>query len=167
MSSENQDQILIRYDSVATLLYSVRQATGNLRDNTQLEYAVSGTLGPISPDDNGFPLLINVEILEPGVEMLPLARALVQHKFVVQGIDQFEREGKYYLPQGLVSLLITHAYATTRGIILTRGAGTVVENLVLPVTNPDEITKEYLDAETGDVIVERMGSEANADSLTS
>lgn len=66
-------------------------------------------------------------------------------------VDIAQEGKKIILHPDLSVMLISIVYSTTRGIILTRTQGTILEGLILPVADPNELIKRQLVAENADL----------------
>ncbi len=139
MAEEQQDGVLIRFDSVDTLMFSARQ----LFDNTAAQgesigFNLNMKMGMLDEPRSIVPIIIEVTANEPNVAE-PLAKIAARSNFQITGIERFKSDEGYSIPGELLELLITNAYATTRGLLLARGAGTVVETLILPILSSAQL----------------------------
>lgn len=73
----------------------------------------------------------------------PRKAGMIRTEFVFQ-LEEWgkwiqEVEGELYVHPVFVSTLSGVAYSTTRGILMARSAGTLLEGCIMPLINPDEL----------------------------
>jgi hypothetical protein len=77
------------------------------------------------------------------------ARIITETFFYVANIAQYKTTTSYKLPAALLALLVEIANSTTRGILLGRGAGTIIEKMTLPlISGPDAFKNQGFDADS-------------------
>ena len=64
-----------------------------------------------------------------------------EYIFTVENLSQFseKKEEVVLLDTSMAATLMGIAYSTTRGIILTRTQGTLLDGVLLPVLNPKDL----------------------------
>lgn len=65
--------------------------------------------------------------------------AITQSVFFIQGAEQFKEDDGVQLPDEIVATLLSAAYATTRGVIIGRGAGMIADSFILPLITPQDL----------------------------
>jgi len=68
----------------------------------------------------------------------PVASAETQSVFDIQGLEDKEGDPIDLVPEGLLITAISLSISTTRGAVLTKGAGSFLEHVILPIVNPKD-----------------------------
>ena len=80
-----------------------------------------------------------------GAEQSTYARIITETFFIVANIAEYKTATSYKLP----ALLVEIANSTTRGILLGRGAGTIIEKMTLPlISGPEAFKNQGFDADS-------------------
>jgi hypothetical protein len=83
------------------------------------------------------------------VEQIIYAQIITETFFRVANIEEYKATNSYKLPAALLALLVEIANSTTRGILLGRGAGTIIEKMTLPlISGPEAFKGQGFDADS-------------------
>ena len=71
-------------------------------------------------------------------EFIASAEYTIEFIFTIQDLQEFIDQSKdpFIMDNHLVCTLLAIVYSTTRGIVLTRTQGTIMEGIIMPVVNP-------------------------------
>lgn len=71
-----------------------------------------------------------------------LVHITVSNVFLVQNIVQFETDGVFNIPDGILLTFLSLSISHTRALLAKNTAGSVYESLYIPVVNPTEIANQ-------------------------
>lgn len=100
----------------------------------------------VAPETNSVRFIFHAKldaITENSVVLAVNAEYTIEYVFVVENlVDFFEKKDNIVLlDMGMAAVLMGIVYSTTRGIILTRTQGTLMDGVLLPVLNPRDLIK--------------------------
>lgn len=140
--TQSMESVSLRFDSIRTLRFAVeREAT---EDTSSSEIAF-GLAAEFDWDADERHILVRLRVLfqaEPLPDALTYGAIETETRFVVTGFSRQELEGdQMELPGELAEVVMEEAYATTRGVALTLGRGTLLGRVPLPVRRGAQLTR--------------------------
>lgn len=72
-----------------------------------------------------------------------LAEIRVQNIFEVLPLNDFTRDNGLFLPNNLIVAILSMSISHTRALFFRNLSGTVLQDIILPITNPSEVAKQF------------------------
>ena len=104
--------------------------------------------------NEGVQLVIRYSVLftnrpEEGKDTVVYGQIETETYFIIPGIESFFQENAgYKIPKEIVTPLFEAACSTTRGVAFTRGAGTILDNMPIPLMSAASV---FANVQTVDV----------------
>ena len=136
------DSVSLRFESTKTLRFVIeREAT----DTSGVDDIAFGVAAGLSWDADEAAFSVRLGILyqaAPNPEALVYGAIETETVFLAVGFSRDELDqDQMELPDEMVAVLLEDAYATTRGVALTLGQGTLLGQFPLPVRRGDQLTR--------------------------
>lgn len=84
----------------------------------------------------------------PGKQEEMVSDLHVENVFEIENIGQYlNKKGKYNLPYQILSIIVNLSISHSRALLQKNLAGTVCQELMIPILDADEITKSFFPLE--------------------
>jgi hypothetical protein len=103
-----------------------------------------------SEKDNTVVLLLNITFLSETTERM-LMNGIVQNVFTIKDLKRFVDPGNpavVKLPENILSMLLSISVSHSRALMAQSAMGTALQDVYIPLVNPDQMAKELFDLDT-------------------
>jgi hypothetical protein len=112
-------------------------------DMNIIEYNISPELD-FRKDSDEIAIRFHVGVFENSQEKVQVGRIITNIVFHVMDLSSFATEnGTFALPEQFMNAIAGIAFSTTRGLMIAKGAGTFIENLILPIYRPADLLEPF------------------------
>lgn len=138
MKNQQKLDLKVRFESYKILNFNYQEppiVKSNLkRTDFKLDFKTDIKAG-LHENTIGIKLGVNVQLKKE--KLLPVAFIEVEYVYKVLGLNKIPHDEKgISIPGEFLTTLISLSYSTTRGVLLAKGTGTVLEKAILPIIDP-------------------------------
>ena len=155
MNDQSQGEgVAVRFASIRTHRFVVEREAANLEaiDDVVFGFA-AGIDWDLAEGYIAVHLVVRLQS-EPRPDAPAFATVETETRYWVRGLDATPDATQINLPDTLVEDILSNAYATTRGLALVRGQGTVLEKFPLPMQSGDRLVELIQSGEAQPLTVE-------------
>jgi len=146
MDKKQKNNIKIRFESFKILDFSHNEPAIENLNLAKTDFQMNFRTGfKADKKESTVSVRLKVEIQLKHTELIPVGNADVEFTFKAIGLDKlFIDEQEISIPAEFLTTLISLSYSTTRGIILAKGAGTILEKAIIPIIDPHKLLPKEL-----------------------
>lgn len=142
MTTEQKVELKVRFDSYRIINFEYHDPQIPItakKADLKFDFNFKATF-KYNLDASTIEVKLAVNILYHGKELLPVGSIEVDYVYKVLGLNELESDGNgIIIPDTFLTTLVSLAYSTTRGIILVKGAGTILGGIILPIIDPRKL----------------------------
>lgn len=145
MEENEIEPLLVSINSIDVEMFAIQKP----ENEPVVDFKFGLRIHAVNAGESVLTIKVYVAFPDPANEEQLAASAAVEFGFLIEGIEKLLRDGIYYVPRDLFETLANTAYNTMRGIMISRGAGTFVQTIVLPIIDPARLVDEHTKTEEG------------------
>ncbi len=138
MPQTNDEQVLFKIKRVKDISFFVDETT--FKPNTEIKFTLDREL-KYKLEDNMIFLNLSCVYHFPDTQE-PVVKIIVFNGFEVTNLKRFFTND-LRLPQDLIIAMLSMSISHTRALLCNNLAGTLYQDIMLPIINPVEITKHF------------------------
>lgn len=148
MTEEQTIELKVRFESYKILNFIFREPIDIKSDFKRNDFKLdfkADFKADLKNNTIGIKLGVNIQLKsKPPV---PIAFIEVEYIYKISGLNKIqedESERGMAIPSEFLATLISLSYSTTRGVLLAKGMGTIIEKVILPIIDPHKLLPKQM-----------------------